>query len=283
MEPPPPQNKLPEKDFIHEEFSQNPYPFWVWLFLAAIISCLLWGGYSWYYSFINKTISTNPFQQVTNRQMSLFLWQFPEYMRVNTANKTAYLPGFQYQEKVSIEPGMADETVIAPPEVLFLYHTWNRLLSRQFIQRPIAVPEFKEFLNYAEEWKPNNWPNAPGDYAKFIKTFPTTSNVENLDNLPLSVIPLEVRQAFQGWKNFFKEGDAINDVSPTYQEMGQFLSQSPHYARNYWRNIVMDKTPKYLISINNEGIDPKTQIPEEELTAFLKTAFYNFQQAQKGK
>lgn len=66
-------------------------------------------------------------------------------MRVNSKTKSGYLPGFQYIDKLSIEPNMADLYAVAPPELLFLYHTWNRLLSPEFITRPIQLSEFKEF------------------------------------------------------------------------------------------------------------------------------------------
>ena len=50
-------------------------------------------------------------------------------------------------------------------------------------------------------------------------------------------LPIIVRQAYQGWKNYFEEGPDINVLDPTYAEVNEFLKDHPHYMRNYWRNI----------------------------------------------
>src|SRR5262249_24912101 len=96
-----PTDQLSEKDFIHDEYPKNPYLFWIWVTLLTSFLCLLWVGYSWYQNSIFNKIKVSPFLQVTNRQMSLFLWQNPEYMRINAPNKAVYLPGFQYVNKIS--------------------------------------------------------------------------------------------------------------------------------------------------------------------------------------
>jgi len=279
----PPKDPLHEKDFIHEP--DGKYPFWLWLFLSAIAASLLWGSLSWFQGIETKVVKDSPFLQVSNRQMSLFLWQFPEYMRINRPDKSVYLPGFDYQNKVAIIPGFADETVKAPPEILFLYHTWQRLIGKTYFPRPISVKEFEEFINYAEEWKPRNWPAAPKEYADFLNEFPTVANVENLQNLNVKQLPLEVRMAFQGWKNFFKEGDAILGMTPTHEQVARFLEASPKYGRNYWRNIVSDTKPKYLESFFNHDAAAKGSdvIPKDQLSDFMKVALYNYIQSQRGK
>jgi len=106
---------------------------------------------------------------MANRDLSLFLWQHPQYMRVHSKTKNGYLPGFRYTDKVSIDPAYADEYAISPAEILFLYHAWHRLLGQDWVERTIGVAESQEFLEYAEERQPENWPAAPQDYVKFVQ------------------------------------------------------------------------------------------------------------------
>lgn len=268
--------ELPERDFIQNNRPGNNLPYWLWGILFTMVVALIWGTGSWYNKKINQELEANPFLQVTNREMSVFLWQFPEHMRVNvTTGKAGYLPGFQYIDKVSLEPEMADRYVIAPPELLFLYHTWKRLLSSEFIPRPIQLNEFKEFLLYAEEWQPKYWPAAPSGYVAFANALLENENIKQ-DSLKQVAPPKEVVQAFQGWKNFFKEGEAINKVFPTFAQMSDFLKVCPNYARNFWRNIVEDKYPNYLKSLTTEKNSSTEKIPKEELAPFLRVAFYNY-------
>ncbi len=274
------KNELQEKDFIQDSLMKNPLPAWIWLVVITCLVAVLWGGSSWYSKFMSTEAAQNPFLQVTNREFSLFLWQFPEYMRVNSSSKTSYLPGFQYENKVSLIPAEADKYVVAPPEVLFLYHTWNRLVHSEFVYRSISAQDFKEFLEYAEEWLPQNWPGAPNGYTSFIKTLPQANPSLDLNTLTEAELPLVVRQAFLGWKNYVKEGDAINAVRPALQEIDQFLTKCPHYARNYWRNIVASSYPDYLMNTLLNA--PKDKIlGNDEVAPFLRVALYNFIQAKK--
>lgn len=259
----PPQ--LSEKDFFNESYRKDPFPFWFWLIVTSVFVAILWGAYAWYGKLLKTEYKENPFLQVTNREMSVFLWQEPSLMRVNAPAKSAYMPGFQYIEKFSVDVPYADDYVIAPPEVIFRYHAWHRLVSNEFAQRPISVPEFKEFLNYAEEWLPRNWPSAPKGYADIIASLDGQSDLA-------ANLPLTVRQAFQGWKNFFKEGDAINALRPRAAEVQAFLLKYPHYARNYWRNIA---GTRYLQSLLGGGISPDASVPIDELPGFLLLALYN--------
>lgn len=272
----PPEKRLEEKDFIQDSLASNPLPFWLWLVLVAILASLFWGGSSWLSQQINQEVAASPFLQVTNRQFSLFLWQFPNFMRINTRIKTGYLPGFQ---DVSINLADADKYVVAPPETLFLYHAWTRLIAREYAERPIPAKEFQEFLNSTEEWQPKNWREAPKEYAETVAKLDLPDSPKDLKSLPHVALPVVVRQAFQGWKNYYKEGEAINEVKPTYEEMAQFLKLYPHYSRNNWRNIMSDNAPSYLIQM--EPQDPKAEIPKDQLAPFLRVAFYNYQQSLK--
>jgi hypothetical protein len=271
-----PTPEFSEKDFIQEGFKKNPLPFWVWFFLLTAFVSLLWGGASWYYSKVGALIQRSPFLQVTNRELSLFLWQNPEFMRVNVPDKSNYLPGFQYLNKVTLELANADDYVIAPPELLFRYHTWHRLVGNEFSPRPIPIGEFREFLKEVEEWQPKYWPKAPPEYVKFVEQELPNTQLTHLEILSPSVLPQEVRMAFQGWKNYFKEGEKIDQVQPTVEEMKKFLAKNPHYARNYWRNIVEKTVPNYLRTFSMREQDPKSRVPSDEMSPFLKVAIYNF-------
>lgn len=274
--------ELSEKDFIQEEgYRKNPFPFWLWLFLLTTAIALLWGGNRWYGSKMNLLFQESPFLQVTNREMSLFLWQNPEFMRINAKQKNGYLPGFFYTDTVTMELPSADHYVSSPPDLLFRYHTWHRLVSNEFTERSIDRGEFREFLSQVPEWQPTYWPQASQEFIHMIEEL-SSSHVDDLATLPISVLPKSVRMAFQGWKNYFKEGEAINQVKPTLSEMRKFLSKYPHYARNYWRNIVEHSNPDYLkvLSSGNEG--GNTIIPATEMASFLKVAIYNYLEAQKG-
>ncbi|KAF3361757.1 Uncharacterized protein PHSC3_001707 [Chlamydiales bacterium STE3] len=268
--------EISDNELINDSLSQNPLPAWLWFALIAALAALLWGGGSWLFVKKQELVKDSPFLQVTNRDFSLFLWQNPEYMRANVTSKTGYLPGFEYMERITIVPGKAEEFISAPPDVLFLYHVWNRLLSKEFSFRKITVGEFKDFLEYCKEWSPKNWLNAPEDYKDLVQNLPNERETRIVKG-----VPEEVQKAFIGWKNYFKEGDRINLTRPTYNGMRQFLNKFPHYARNYWQNIVKNGRPLYLESLNQEN-KTAAEIPENELTGFLKAAYFNFEQSQKG-
>lgn len=246
---------------------ENPYPFWFWLFLVVIIITLVIGMQSW----IRETFTAvprGPFTEVTNRDFSLFLWQHPEYMRVNATTKAGYLTGFQ--DEGSIKKGSADQYVVVLPEVLFRYHTWKRQVKSEFPSRRIDGREFLEFLQQVSEWDPQNWPAAPVAYATMVDKLP---NIDDLQNLPKETLPVDVQLAFIGWKNYFKEQKAIQETTPTYAQMQSFLAQYPHYARNYWKNITSDQ---YLRTLALGNFSSDHIIPNEELALFLKIALYNF-------
>lgn len=249
---------------------------WLWLFLLTILAALFWGSNSYFFSKWQQDIESSPFLQVTNRQFSIFLWQFSDHMRVNSKSKSGYLPGFQYENKVSLVLEEADKYVSAPPSLIFLYHAWHRQISQEFSPRPIPLSEFKEFLAYAEEWKPAFWTQAPKGYIQLIQTLSNPTTTQNLNELPESSLPMDVRKAFQGWKNYFKEGDEINKLKPTYLQVTDFLKTHPHYARNYWRNIVRGTTPNYLLSFLKNKDKGDVEMPQNEITPFLRVAIFNY-------
>ena len=144
---------------------------WLWLVIVMAVVLVMWGGREWFQNYLQEVKEERPFLDVTNRQISLFLWENPEYMRANVSSKSSYLPGFQYMESsVAMEPGAAEQLVQAPPEVLFRYHTWSRLVRDEATSRAIPEAEFVQFLDYAEEWRPKSWPTAPKGYRDLIPT-----------------------------------------------------------------------------------------------------------------
>jgi hypothetical protein len=271
-----PGKELQEKEFIRNNLGKNPFPAWIAFIVILCIVSVFWGVSSWYFDFMATQVEKNPFLQVTNRQMSLFLWQFPEYMRVNANSKGGYLPGFQYENKVSLFLAEADKYVIAPPEILFMYHTWSRLLKNEFIPRTLTPIEFKEFLQYAEEWQPQNWPQAPIGYKTVVDSFMKGNSAKDLNTLDETEFPLDVQIAFQGWKNFFKEGDAINQLKPTFKEVEQFLKISPNYNRNFWRNILDSTYPSYLKGWQLANLKADEPMPNNEIAPFFRVAIYNY-------
>lgn len=271
-----PRRPLDERNFVQEQ--PNPYPFWLWLALLAIAAALLWGMGSWYQRRMGEQVATSPFLQVTNRQFSLFLWQFPEFMRTHASVKEGYLPGFQYKEgKVGIESGQAEAYVIAPPDVIFLYHVWSRLIRSEFAFRNFSGQELVDFLKYAPEWLPEQWPEAPASYRTLVVKLSNASSEELSETVP--TLPVDVEIAITGWKNYMQEGEAIDKLAPTYQQLVSFLERNPHYARNYWRNIVVNQRTHYLETLSSGKYILKNTVPANELTGFLKIALYNDEQA----
>lgn len=276
---------LSEKNFIRNGGAINTLPFWLWVALTAIIAALLWGSSDWIQGFLQKEKKHDPFLEVTNREFSVFLWQFPSFMRINMSKKAGYLPGFETTAE-NFSPSTSEEFVSAPPDLIFLYHSWHRLLVPEFISRPIPPQEFDQFLAQLPEWNPSNWPKAPQDYVQLIDK--GYADMSDLQSLPQSALPLIVRQAFLGWKNYFLEGPKINDLEPTFEQVRKFLDKHAHYARNYWRNISEINGQKvagldYLSGFVQGTMIPDAIVPKEQLTPFLKIALYNEQEFAKNQ
>lgn len=273
---------LSEKDFIQNGWSLSSIPFWLWIFLMAALIGVFMGTSSWYQGVIKQEKSHEPFLEVTNREFSVFLWQFPSFMRLNV-KKTGYLPGFSPSSE-NFNPETAEEFVSAPPALIFLYHTWHRLLAPEFIARQIPPEEFAEFINQMPEWEPKNWKNAPAGYGKLIEE-KKTAEIKDLQTLSENELPLIVRQAFQGWKNYYKEGEEINQIHPTIGQVQEFLKKYSNYARPFWRNIgEIENQPvaglNYLKDLS-EATD--TIIPNEQLSSFLKVGLFNFGSQNKNQ
>ena len=269
-------DELQEKNFIHENKNRNPFPFWLGILVAIALIALLWTGIASIKREMTVQIGHHPFLQVTNRQFSLFLWENSEHMRIYAKRKSGYLPDFEIVGDIAhLNPEAADSYVMAPPEILFLYHAWNRLVAKTYFPRPIPMFEFREFLNYAQEWTPKYWPDAPEGYVNLVKRL-KKQKLDDLGTLPETILPLAVKKAFQGWKNYFREGDLIKQLRPTYGEMETFLQSYPQYARNHWRNSFTD----YLRGLLQEDFDSDRAILQHELTPFLGVAFYNYQRSK---
>jgi len=275
---------LSEKNFIHEPPGSFVFPLWLWLFLGTALIAIVWGSKEWFSSVMQNVKKNEPFLQVTNREFSQFLWQFPGYLRANAAQKTGYLPAFQ-PDRVVFESKEGDAYVIAPPEVLFLYHTWNRLLGKIYIPTSISSHDFIEFLKQVPEWQPENWKEASVDYKNWIASKGYEADTD-LQNTPSNYLPLEVRRAFQGWKNFFIDGVRINDLKPNVGDVNAFIESHPEYSRNFWRNI--DEVASIPVAGLNylmillHGMPPKeTVIPSDQLSGFLRAALFNSEQQQK--
>ncbi len=261
-------NCLDEKDFIHEEFSKNPLPFWGWLAAVLFFTFLFSGAVFFYYSSLARQYSGNPFLQVTNREMSVFLWQNPQFMRAHVKSKNGYLPAFEYAERIGLKPEYAEDYVIAPPDLLFLYHTWDRLIGNDYIPRFISGKELSTFLSAAPEWTSRYWQQAPESYLVLIDTL-SNHLEENLNLLDLNTFPLQVRQAFVGWKNYFFEGNEINKRQSSHEEVTKLLAIYPKYGKPFWSNIVGSS---YLRNFGHGSSGP---ISSDELSPLLRAALFN--------
>jgi len=278
------RSQLSEKDFIGNSWSIASLPFWLWIALTAVTASLLWGSSEWIQGVLQKEKKSNPFLEVTNREFSVFLWQFPSFMRINSSKKEGYLPGFLTTSE-NFSPATSENFISAPPDLIFLYHTWHRLLGPEFISRPIIPQEFEQFLSQLPEWNPTNWPKAPQEYIQLIDS-QSYGKLTDLQVLPESTLPLIIRQAFLGWKNYYMEGAQINALRPTFGKLKSFLEKHAHYARNYWRNISTINGQKvagldYLSGFVQGTFIPDALVPSEQLTPFLKIALFNAEQAAK--
>jgi hypothetical protein len=281
--PPLVNTSLTEGDFIQktEPLGWSSLPIWLWITLGAMLISLVWGSMGWYQGVVQQEKKTEPFLDVTNRDFSVFLWQFPSFIRSNVSKKTGYLPGFQ-TTKETLNLNEADHLVSAPPDLLFLYHTWSRLVASDSAKRSIDPKEFSEFLEQVEEWQPKYWKKAPTDYVELINSR-SYEQTKNLQMLSESQLPKIVRQAFQGWKNYYKEGEKINALAPTIAQVQTFVEANPHYQRNFWRNINEVAGQKiaginYLYLLTQTAFNPEEPFPANQLAPFLKVAMYNAEQ-----
>ncbi len=273
-------------ELVEDNEAASSKALWVFLALFLFVLAALWTIQEWQKEILSKKQFTTPFLQVTNRDFSLFLWQNPEFMCYNGKRRFGRCSYSNAEVNIQLIPEFADEYVAVPPEVIFRYHTWKRLLGDTLAPRSIHPGEFHIFLLKNPEWTPRYWKKAPQAYRAFLKTL-SELQMDDLQTLPFATLPKEVRLAFQGWRNVTKEWINIESIHPTGQEMQQFLELHPTYNRNYWRNILMKSKPGYLKNFPF-GPDPRMINKNEVLTAdefshFLKVGFYNYANSEKGR
>lgn len=243
--------ELDEKDFIQEDFHKDKRPMWFFLILLSLVIV----GYSLVRQsqdrLQQRLLEDRLFFNVTNRELSVFLWQNPELMRGNVQSRSNYLPAFEYLGDVTVNPNRADEKVIGPRELLYRYHQWARLLGDKVFDRKIPHKYLMEFLEEDAQWKPEYWKGAPKEYAQAY----AQGLLEKVD------LPLKLRQAFHGWFAYKYEGVAINQIVPTAKELRAFLKEQPEYARHNWYFIYKELGMNYLGSLQElEGVYPLREI-----------------------
>jgi hypothetical protein len=262
------------------EVGEGKYSSYIWIFLILFLSVILltWGVGKWQRHLLRENREKYAFFRVTNREFSLFLWQHPEFLQSQVQIKEDYLPHFAVHETARLLPEYADAFVIAPPELLFRYHVWKRLLGDTLAPRPIDAHVLSQFLDLNKEWLPKYWKEAPAEYAAFVQKLPLMGQ-KNVQDLPYQELPFEVRFAFQGWYNYYHEWSRIQNIHPSIEGMGEFLVQHPRYGRSHWRNILKDALPNYLITFKWGGgkwQDQKGTLAHEELSDFLRIGYFNF-------
>lgn len=262
---------LDERNFFQEGLRRNPGPFWFWLLVCILVTSLAWYFSSRVEEEKEIVYGSTPFLQVTNRQFSLFLWQNPEFMRSNLKGSRHYLTA--WEKGITVDPSQAENWVDAPDEALFMYHVWQRLLGDYYYPRKIMQDEFVEFLKSDSQWLPQYWPKATDAYRTLIKWIEEGSNFFDLKELSYQELPLEVRQAFVGWKNYTKESEAINQIRPTYRQVWTFVDYYPNFKRPFWINLVRHDRPDYLLPVSAKG---NSLIPESEMDGLLQMGLYNY-------
>ncbi len=277
------KNQFAEENFSEKHFIKEKQictkSFWLNLFLFALMLLLTVSVYNWQQKKLQENIANDSFLKVTNRDLSLFLWQFPSFMRLHNKSKVAYLEGF-HPNFAGMRPHAPESYATVPPDLLWLYHNWKQLLAPIFIPRKINAIEFEKFLQALPEWLPEAWPNAPVEYKVLVNTqaFQKTSDLQNLSYIDL---PLAVRQAFVGWKNFKLEGNAINQYHPSPSQINVFLQKFPQYQRHLWRNIEQidgHQIAEHTYLSNAALLEKSIKLP-----VFLKVALYNdYQSALEG-
>lgn len=265
---------LQEKDFIHEEYRKNPRPAWICFFILVVFFVIWWWVAKWREERLEAYQKNSSFLQVTNRELSLFLWSHPEFMRANVKMKADYLTGFKEEDKIRVIPEFAEEYAVAPPEVLFRYHIWKTFLSHHIPDRKITVGEFLEFIQCCKEWHPTFWNGAPKTYKVFVESL---NKFEGSQKIAPELLPDSVKQGFIGWKNFYKEGDQINNLLISYDLLDGFLAKYKELARGYWRNILQESTPEYLLEYSNNEYVAKSFVPTHQMASVFKVPFFNEQ------
>lgn len=270
------QDGLPEERFIRQRGPRDKGPMWLWGGVCLSLVALAWGLSAIADSGVFDDEEA-PFFRVTNREMSQFLWQHPEFMRRHAMRKTGYLPGFQSKGREGMVVEQADALASGPPELFYRYHTWQRLIGDVVFTRKIAPTAFKQFLRDEPAWHPEKWAAATDEYKQTVRLLNTYDELSALSELEL---PAEVRRAFIGWMNYFDEGDAINALVVSVGELKAFLLDHPEYRRSLWRNVVADGIPDYL-GVTLGAAEDGDIVPTGEMTPFFRVAYYNLVVAQQ--
>lgn len=266
-----PKKDLSEKDFIAPE-PKKMRDAWVHLFaLLGLVALTLVIG-TCRFQPRKENLKMTPFLRVTNREMSVFLWQHPQFMRLNQKKKTGYLTGFPSKENACPDPDQADDYVVAPPELLFRYHTWDRLLGKITWDRPIPPTSFEAFLEQCPEWIPQHWPSSSQAYKNWFETG-EWRQWSDLQKASYQELPLIIRQAYLGWKNFHEEGEEINQMQWTAEDLRFFQKKHPEYAVHLWKNLFPG--PLHYLANLKEKTTQETPIPPQDLPPFLRVALYN--------
>lgn len=221
----------------------------LWLFLALLllVGVLLWLIGQWNAAILSQKQKESPFLQVTHRDFSVFLWQHPQFLRSQRGLRPGEWPQVHLPQEIPLSPEEASLYVDAPEEVLFRYHTWDRLLSEASIGLRSIEPEaFAQFLQENPAWQPKHWPEAPEGYGDVVK----------LANDLEGMLPLEVKLAFQGWKNTTQDWEQIEQMQVSDDALARFLQEHSAYKTSLWQNI----EPGY----------------PQEMPDFLRIALYNF-------
>lgn len=209
--------------------------------------------------------------QVTNREFSLFLWQNPQFMRQYIRSKGHYLEA--WGDNLTVDPAKADEWVQAPSEALFLYNTWERLISKYYYSRSIPQNEFAQFLKADPQWHPKYWKEAPDRYKELVAWIEEGTKVGDLKEVSFPELPILVRQAFQGWKNFTKESHAIQELKPTYGQLQTFIEIYRNFRRPLWINLLRETRPDYLKPVKAKDDEI---VPDAHMSGLLKIGLYNY-------
>lgn len=243
---------------------KDPNFLWIWLAVAAAAVTLLWGLSAWWGKSSSSSAAEKNGPQrevVTNRQFALFLGQFPEFTPKGNPQRI-------------LEASHAQESVSASDEQLFYYHTWQRQIGQDEPLRPIPATLLRQFLLAFPQWKQVN---DSSSYTQYLKQL-----LENQDSttaiVDKAIIPFELQLAVQNWRNKTQEAEQIASAQYTHEQVAKFLQRYPHFARNYWQNVLKAQYPHYLLSFSPEA--PKAPnsnvVAEEELAPFLRQALYNF-------
>jgi hypothetical protein len=215
---------MDEKDFIQNNASKDPYPLFIYFaFMLLLIGGLLFVR-SCERSVRQQQQATYPALQVTNRDFQLFLWQHPHFMRLHVKKKSGYLTAFSPIGRGELDPDLAHKWVRAPPELLYRYHRWKRLIDAVIFPRSWSREEWSAFFADNPAWQ------------------------EEKEGIKL-------QQAILGWTNYYLEGDTINEFPIRYAEVLGLVAKYPGFSPDQWQDL----NPNY--ELKGVGVVPTGTLP----------------------